>query len=115
MRDERTSVANCFLPILTILRCGGTLPLDECKPLLFPEIPVHRLVLTVSTISLMVARNGRKFDQKVVFGPFWPKNPNQAPRNMASTGLHWRLHQVFALHRDNDLPPLDDNMEFSLT
>ena len=33
MRDERTSVANCFLPILTILPYGGLLLPEECEPM----------------------------------------------------------------------------------
>jgi len=45
MRDERGRVAHRFLPILTILPCGGNPLPEERKPLLFPTIPVDRLQL----------------------------------------------------------------------
>jgi hypothetical protein len=57
MRDERTCVANCFLPILPILPYGGLPVPEEYKPMFSLRIPVHQLLLTIRTIPLIVVRS----------------------------------------------------------
>src|SRR5271166_2478761 len=84
MKDERGWVAHCFLPILTILPCGGNPLPEERKPTLFPMIPVDRLQLVITARFLMVVINGKNLAQEVVFGPFWPKTEFSPPETWHS-------------------------------